>query len=105
MAGLANGCAIVTTTPPGPLPELLEGRDLLYAPPDDDAALARAVLRLADDPSLAADLREHARERAALFTWDAIARAHCEEYARVTAEQGAAGGPAGASKRGSQGAA
>lgn len=32
MAALANGCAIVTTTPQGPLPELVHDRDLLYVP-------------------------------------------------------------------------
>ena len=82
MAGLANGCAIVTTTPQGPLPELQDGRDLLYAPPGDAAALAAAVLRIAADPELAALLRRNARERSALFSWAAIARRHLELYRR-----------------------
>jgi glycosyltransferase involved in cell wall biosynthesis len=81
MAGLANGCAIVTTTPQGPLPELVDGRDLLYVMPEDEKALANAALHMANDPSLAARLRTNARQRSKLFAWDAIAREHIECYA------------------------
>ncbi len=91
MAGLANGCAIVTTTPAAPLPELEEGRDLLYAPPEDAPALAAAALRVAGDPALAQRLRRNARQRSRLFTWDAIARAHVAHYARTGAERTGAG--------------
>jgi glycosyltransferase involved in cell wall biosynthesis len=80
MAGLAHGCAIVTTTPLAPLPELVEGRDLLYVPPDDAAAAADAVLRIAGDPGLAARLRHHARAASAAFSWDGIAEAHERLY-------------------------
>lgn len=87
MAGLANGCAIITTTPQAPLPELQEGRDLLYAPPEDEEALAAAVLRLADDPALRASLSEQARQRSTIFSWDAIARSHLEQYGRAITAQ------------------
>lgn len=83
MAGLANGCAIITTTPQAPLPELQGGRDLLYVPPEDEAALAAAVLRLAGDDALRASLGEGARQANTQFGWDAIARAHLTQYARV----------------------
>lgn len=81
MAGLANGCAIVTTTPAAPLPELVDGRDLLFVPPGDAAAAADAVRTLLSDPLRAAGLRDAARERSALFAWPAIARRHLELYA------------------------
>jgi glycosyltransferase involved in cell wall biosynthesis len=81
MAGLANGCAIVTTTPQGPLPELVDGRDLLYVTPEDEKALANAALRIANDPALATRLRTNARERSKLFAWDAIAHEHMACYA------------------------
>jgi glycosyltransferase involved in cell wall biosynthesis len=81
MAGLANGCAIVTTTPQGPLPELVDGRDLLYVVPEDERALANAALRIARDTALAARLRANARQRSKLFAWDAIAREHAACYA------------------------
>jgi glycosyltransferase involved in cell wall biosynthesis len=80
MAGLANGCAIITTTPQGPLPELQEGRDLLYVMPEDEKALAAAALRVARNPQLAARLRTNARQRSRLFAWDAIARTHLACY-------------------------
>jgi glycosyltransferase involved in cell wall biosynthesis len=80
MAGLANGCAIVTTTPQGPLPELVDGRDLLYVAPEDEKALAGAALRVARDPVLASRLRANARQRSKLFAWDAIAREHMACY-------------------------
>ena len=46
MAGLANGCAVVTTTPQMPLPELVDERDVLYVAPENDVALAKVVSRL-----------------------------------------------------------
>ena len=81
MAGLANGCAIVTTTPQGPLPELVDGRDLLYVAREDEKALANAALRVANNPALATRLRTNARQRSSLFAWDAIAREHVACYA------------------------
>ena len=41
MAGLGQGCVLVTTQPQAPLPELLDGRDLLYVPPADTPHGAR----------------------------------------------------------------
>ena len=81
MAGLANGCAIVTTTPQGPLPELVDGRDRIYVAPEDERALANAALRIARDATLATRLRANARQRSKLFAWDAIAREHAACYA------------------------
>lgn len=80
MAGLANGCAIVTTRPQAPLPELVHGRDVLYVPPEDPQAAAQAVLQIADDPALAQRLRAQARLRSRSFAWSAIAAAHRPLY-------------------------
>jgi len=82
MAGLANGCAIVTTAPYAPLPELIDGRDLLYVPPDDVEAAARAIRRVAADPALAQTLRQNARAASQQFTWDRIAAQHRAGYER-----------------------
>ena len=82
MAGLANGCPVVTTTPQAPLPELVDGRDLLFVPPGDPVAGARAIRRIAADAELAQRLRENARERSLLFRWESIARRHRTLYAR-----------------------
>jgi glycosyltransferase involved in cell wall biosynthesis len=80
MAGLANGCAVVTTTPQMPLPELVDEREVLYVAPENDVALAKVVSRLLDSPWLAERLRANARKQSQLFTWASIARRHIDCY-------------------------
>jgi glycosyltransferase involved in cell wall biosynthesis len=80
MAGLAHGCAIVTTTPQGPLPELIDGHDLIYVSPENAVSAAAAVARLAENPMLRQILGERARRQSEHFTWDAIARIHLLHY-------------------------
>ncbi|RME53644.1 MAG: glycosyltransferase, partial [Caldilineae bacterium] len=87
MAGLANGCAIVTTTPQAPLPELEDGRDVLFVEPDRPEAAAAAVARIADDPLLAERLRVQARARSRLFTWDVVAAHHLALYGSAEAQR------------------
>lgn len=82
MAGLVNGCAIVTTEPQDPLPELVDGRDLLTVPPEDATAGAAAILRIADDPTLAQRLRSNARHASKQFAWSTIAALHRDLYTR-----------------------
>ena len=79
-AALANGCAIVTTYPQAPTPELGVDSDLLLVPPRDPAATAEAVRRIATDPRLAENLRTNARKAARQFSWDVIAARHLEMY-------------------------
>lgn len=81
MAGLAHGCAIVTTTPQSPLPELVDGRDLFYVPPEAPQLAANAVLRLANEPDLRQALQASARRQSQLFTWSTIADQHLRAYA------------------------
>lgn len=81
MAGLAHGCAIVTTTPQSPLPELVDGRDLLYVPPEDPHLAANAILRLAGEPHLRQALQAGARRQSQSFTWSTIAEQHLRAYA------------------------
>jgi len=84
MAGLVNGCAIVTTVPQTPLAAFQDGRDWLTVPPGDADATAQAVLRIADDPALAANLRTNARQRSRLYTWESIAARHLPLYGLST---------------------
>ena len=79
-AALANGCAIVTTQPQAPTPELVADSDLLLVPPRDPAATATAVRRIAADPRLAEKLRVNARKAARQFSWEVIAARHLEMY-------------------------
>ena len=73
MAALAHGCAIVSTTPRVPVPELRDGENVLLVPPDDAEALAGAVARLAENADLRRRLGEGAAALAQHFTWERIA--------------------------------
>jgi glycosyltransferase involved in cell wall biosynthesis len=73
MAALAHGCAIVSTTPRVPVPELRDGENILLVPPDDAEALAAAISRLAKDVDLRQHLGSGAAELAQHFTWERIA--------------------------------
>ena len=84
MAGLAHGCAIVTTTPTAPLPELVDGRDLIYVPPGDVDAAADAVRKVVDDAQLRAMLGRNALAVSAIFSWESIAAAHERSYFACT---------------------
>jgi glycosyltransferase involved in cell wall biosynthesis len=80
MAGLAHGCVIVTTTPQSPLPELVDGRDLRYVPPEDAKAAAHAIGQLRGDSRLRYLLGKNARLQSEQFTWSAIAQQHGDHY-------------------------
>jgi glycosyltransferase involved in cell wall biosynthesis len=86
MAGLAHGCAIVTTTPQTPIAELTDGRELLYVPPEDVEAATAAVMRLVHTPALVTQLRGQARAAGATFSWEGIADAHLRLYATDTTD-------------------
>lgn len=80
MAGLANGCAVVTTTPRYPIPEMRDGQEWLTVPPEAPDAIVAAVARIADDPVLADSLRNRARAASRLFSWEGIAARHLPLY-------------------------
>lgn len=52
----ASGLPVVSTTTGGIAEGVLDGRSGLLVPPEDPGALAAALLRLADDPGLRADM-------------------------------------------------
>ena len=88
LAAFEHGRPIVTTTPApgargsGPR-SLVPERHFLAVPPNDPAALARAITRLADDPALAARLGSEAKKLAELCSWESIAAETAELYAEV----------------------
>jgi len=90
MAALVHGLPIVTTSTgllaadlesaaPG-LPRLRDGENVLLVPPDDAAALAEAIARLADSPELRKRLGQGAKEMSKAFGWDRIAEKTLEVY-------------------------
>ena len=97
---LAHGVPVVTTrpgfsgavpaaacVPPFDRPEGLRISDKVVAlvPADDDAALAREIYRLANDPARRKRLAAAGAELAGRLTWPAIASATLEVYRRVMA--------------------
>jgi glycosyltransferase involved in cell wall biosynthesis len=98
LACLAHGLPVVTTTPQ-PLPEIprrhrvppfedpdafrLDTRVVASVPPEDDAALARTIYRLVDDPERRDALGRAAHAFVAPLRWDAVAQATLAFYRRV----------------------
>lgn len=74
LACLAHGCPIISTRPARRIPGLREGENVLLAPPDDPATLARRIEDGAADAELRRQLGEGAYRLAQEFTWPAIAR-------------------------------
>ena len=72
-AALTHGMAIVTTRPQAALPELVDGENILLAPPGDPATLAEAIRRLAADAALRHRIGVGARALAEQFGWGRIA--------------------------------
>ena len=72
------GVPVIAARSPG-LVETCAGA-VLYVDPYDAAALARELGRVAAEPALRAALAARGRDRAAMFSWQASARAHIEAY-------------------------
>lgn len=79
-AALAHGVPIVTTLPRTPLPELVEGDNVLLIPAEEPQALAAAILRLVAAPELRRTLADGARVLAGQFRWERIAADTLELY-------------------------
>lgn len=72
LEALASGLCVVSTNVGG-VPRLLDdGRDALLVPPADAGAMAAAVRRLLNDPSLAERLSRAGRRKAEGFDWSLV---------------------------------
>lgn len=90
MAGLAHGCAIITTTPTFELPELRDGVNVRLTPPGSPLALRQAIESLCDNEPLRRTLQENARALSEQFSWERIARQTLDYFEEVRAHAGAA---------------
>ncbi|MBX9931949.1 MAG: glycosyltransferase family 4 protein [Methylobacterium sp.] len=81
----ACGRAILTTDVPGCRDLVRDGIEGLVVRPDDPAALAKGLMRLAADPALVARMGAAARTRIETggFTEEAVTRAVCAIYAEL----------------------
>jgi glycosyltransferase involved in cell wall biosynthesis len=87
---LAAGVPVVTTAEPDNYPtgRLTDGVDVVIARSDDPADIARAFLRVLDDPELRARLREGGpRLIAERFSMEAVTAEHLALYERAVAAQ------------------
>jgi glycosyltransferase involved in cell wall biosynthesis len=79
---MAAGAPVISTTA-GSIPEVVGDTGLLV-PPEDPAALAEAIVRLASDRELAARLSDAARRRASeRYAWPAVAGTFAAIYEEV----------------------
>jgi glycosyltransferase involved in cell wall biosynthesis len=85
LAALAAGVPVVATEPPGGTRGSPEADGVLRVPPQDTAALTDALSRVLSDGVLAGRLVAAARTLAGRHSWDAIAAAHVNVYARTLA--------------------
>jgi glycosyltransferase involved in cell wall biosynthesis len=78
---MARGVATITSNTSS-LPEVA-GDAALLVDPEDVGGIADALSRVLTDPALSEDLRRRGRERAAMFSWAATARATLDVYRHV----------------------
>lgn len=81
LEAMAHGAPVVTSA--GTATAEVGGDVALLVEPNDHHAVGAALLRVLDDPALAADLARRGRARAATFTWAATAEATVDVYREV----------------------
>ena len=86
MAAIAHSRPIVTTEPRYPIEGLTPEQSVLYVPPNDPPALARAIERVLTDPVLRTRLSNAVRQAARLYAWDRIAAKTLEVFEHVLAK-------------------
>ena len=82
LEAMAAGRPVVTTAVSA-IPEVA-GDAAVYAPVKDPDGLAEALQRVLTDSSLAADLADRGRARAAAFTWERTAAGLVDLYRQAT---------------------
>jgi glycosyltransferase involved in cell wall biosynthesis len=79
----ASGACVVATDIGGVPAILTHGQHGLLVPDDDDAAVARAVLQLLDDPDAARRMAAAARASCDRYQWDRVRGEWLDAYRRV----------------------
>ncbi len=85
MACLAHGMPTITTQPSVPLPQLKHGGNVYLISPGSPISLSSAIMELANDSNLRAQLSRGALELSDLFTWDKIAKRTGEFFEKTIA--------------------
>ncbi|MFC1598176.1 glycosyltransferase [Patescibacteria group bacterium] len=82
LEALASGLPLILTDTGG-AKELVEGNGILL-PVNDQSALLRAILSLANNPEKRLEYRQASRQKAAQFTWQATADEYFKLYSRIS---------------------
>jgi len=85
MAALAHGCAVISTQPAQPVPDLRDGVNIRLVPAESPPALVLAVTELLHAPELRARLGQAAQQMAASFGWAGIASRTLDFYRSIVA--------------------
>lgn len=85
ITALAHGVPVITTHAPAnirqdPLPELIDGKEVLLVAPDNTEQLVAAVLRLHQDPALSHTLARNGQALTDVFSWERIVAQHESFY-------------------------
>ena len=83
LEALASGVPIVSTDVGGVPHIVQDGTTALLVPPRDPEAMARAALRLLENPELSARLAAAGLQQARRYTWNEVAPLIADLYARV----------------------
>ncbi len=83
MAALHYGCAIITTQPAVEEPAFKHRENFYFIPPNDVAALTRALAGLRESPELRDRLKEGAQALAKAYNWATIAEDYVQFFERV----------------------
>jgi len=83
LEAFASGLPVVSTDTGGVGAILTDGVHGLLAAPDDDAAVAAAILRLLDEPGLAPRLADAGFQSTAALTWEVVRDRWRSVYARL----------------------
>src|SRR5262249_15126210 len=83
----AMGLPVVTTNVGG-IPDLLiDGETALVVGDEDDEAMAHAICRLVEDPSLSERLSRNGRQLAERFSWEAVRPQWLQLFAELSTVQ------------------
>lgn len=85
LEALASGVPIVSTDVGGVPHIVQDGTTALLVPPRDPEAMARAALRLLENPELSERLAAAGLQQARRYTWSEVGPVMADLYARVTA--------------------
>ncbi|MBI3743258.1 MAG: glycosyltransferase family 4 protein, partial [Chloroflexi bacterium] len=83
LEAMAAGKPVIASNIPGYATLVRDGDQGLLVPPKDDAALASAIVRLANNPELRQAMGARGREFSKGFSWDKVAQRVMDYYLRL----------------------